>query len=114
MSEPDAPETIAQTDPKWWAHEAWWCPRDSRIVMCPGPCPDGTPHVLLDPCASCGGSGLVDIEPNPGGGWVAERCPTCNGKAALPPTVRQDQGGDSGDDDSGASRSGNPKIGDHR
>lgn len=24
--------------------DRWWCPTSERMVLCPGPCPDGRPH----------------------------------------------------------------------
>lgn len=71
--------------------ESYLCPRDNTVVMCPGPCPDGTPHVLLPPCETCAGRGLVNIRPNPEGGSWAEHCPACRGRGAVVPSGRNER-----------------------
>ena len=77
-------DSLAVWKPEDWRIEAWWCPRDERIVMCPGPCPDGTPHLLLPPCEACDGTGIVNPEPDGPRNFTVETCPTCNGHGASP------------------------------
>jgi hypothetical protein len=37
-------EHVCNDGCQWEDEIRWWCPMESRVVDCPGPCPDGSLH----------------------------------------------------------------------